>query len=93
VSDPRHGPPALSDVDLLALLRTVSAAGAGGGSLDSLAVGRSLGWSDACTADALGTAKERMLIWGIRIGGQPAPRFDEIELTVQGERMVAAADG
>ena len=44
------------------------------------------------TAASLGEAKARLLIWGMRIGGTPAPRFDDIELTVQGRRLLLAAD-
>jgi hypothetical protein len=32
------------------------------------------------------------LIWGIRVGGNPGPCFEDIELTVQGRRFLADAE-
>jgi hypothetical protein len=78
------------DEDLLAMLRAIG--GGGSDSLDSRAVGRRLGWTDAMTASSLDEAKGRLLVWGIRVGGTPGPRFEDIELTVQGRRRILAAD-
>jgi hypothetical protein len=80
----------MSDEDLLAMLRAI---GRGGSDpLDSRAVSRRLGWTDAMTASSLDDAKGRLLVWGIRVGGRPGPRFEDIELTVQGRRRILAAD-
>ena len=81
----------MSDDDLLAMLRMICDRGERSDPLDSTAVSRRLGWSDAVTASSLGEARARLLIWGIRVGGTPAPRFDDIELTVQGRRLLHAA--
>jgi hypothetical protein len=80
----------MSDEDLLAMLRVIGRQGSD--SLDSRAVSRRLGWTDAMTASSLDEAKTRLLVWGIRVGGTPGPRFEDIELTVQGRRRITAAD-
>jgi hypothetical protein len=88
-------PPALdseADDQLVAMLRTIGDGDATGEQLDSAALARRLGWTAARMAAALGEAKGSLLIWGIRVGGVPAPCFEEIELTVQGRRRLAAAD-
>ena len=82
---------AMSDHDLLAMLQIIGGLGVRAESLDSTTVSRKLGWADARTAASLGEAKARLLVWGIRVGGTPAPRFEDIELTVQGRRLLAAA--
>jgi hypothetical protein len=38
----------------------------------------------------LGVAKARSLIWGFRDGRNPAPWFTDLELTVQGRRLLAS---
>ena len=50
-----------------------------------------LGWSPADVAATLRDAKAAMLIWGMRSGGTPQPHFDEIEVTVQGNRYLRDA--
>ena len=82
----------MSDDDLLAMLQVIADRHEPTQSLDNAGVSLGLGWSDAMTAASLGEAKARLLIWGMRIGGTPAPRFDDIELTVQGRRLLLAAD-
>ena len=82
---------ATADHDLLAMLRVIGDQDTPTQSLDSTTVSRSLGWTDALTATTLGQAKARLLVWGIRVGGTPCPRFEDIELTVQGHRLVLAA--
>jgi hypothetical protein len=77
--------------ELLALLRVIDSGAGGTSSLDNAAVARRLGWTAAVTAASLGEAKAGMLIWGIRVGGTPAPCFEDLELTVQGRRMLSAA--
>jgi hypothetical protein len=63
--------------------------------MSSEALVADLGWSPVDVADTVREAKAMMLIWGFGGGGQPQPRFDEIELTVQGNRYLrdAAANG
>jgi hypothetical protein len=82
----------LSDDDLLDLLRVVGDCAERSEPLDSTDVSRSLGWSDGVTASSLAEARARLLIWGTRVGGSPAPRFEDIELTVQGRRLLLAGD-
>jgi hypothetical protein len=81
-----------TDDQLVAMLRTIGARDSADEPLDNRSLGRSLGWTAALTADSLATAKARLLIWGIRTGGSPAPCFEEIELTVQGRRLLTATD-
>jgi hypothetical protein len=90
-----HRPVLASEADdqLVAMLRTIGDRDAAADQLDSATLARRLGWTAARTAEALGNAKGCLLIWGIRVGGTPAPFFEEIELTVQGRRLLTAADG
>ena len=84
----------MSAESLVVMLRTIDDFAAGADQLDSAELSRSLGWTAARTAAALDEAKGRLLLWAIRAGGSPAPCFEDIELTVQGRRLVrAAADG
>ena len=82
----------VSNDDLLAILRLVADEEQRSRLLDSTAVSRRLGWTDSLTASSLGAPRTRLLIWGTRIGGTPAPRFEDIELTVQGRRFLRTAD-
>ena len=77
---------------LVAMLRTIGDRDAAAGQLDNRTIGRCLGWTAAQTAASLATAKDRLLIWGIRVGGNPGPCFEDIELTVQGRRFLVAAE-
>jgi hypothetical protein len=79
----------VSDDELLDLLRVICDSTERSEALTSSDVSRRLGWSDAVTASSLAEARARMLIWGMRVGGTPAPRFEDIELTVQGRRLLA----
>jgi hypothetical protein len=83
---------AVPDDGLLDMLRVIGDSTARSDQLDSRDVSRRLGWSDAVTASSLADARARLLIWGMRVGGTPAPRFEDIELTVQGRRLLLAAD-
>ncbi|MGD9702278.1 MAG: hypothetical protein AB7Q42_13905 [Acidimicrobiia bacterium] len=47
-----------------------------------------LGWDLEAVAACLHEAKERSLVWGHRTGDKPAPWFTELELTVQGRRLL-----
>jgi hypothetical protein len=89
---PSHDDPATAE-HLLTMLRAVADPDPAGTLLDSAALAQRLGWTDAETAVSLDVAKGRLLIWGIRVGGVPAPCFEDIELTVQGRRLVTATDG
>jgi hypothetical protein len=81
-----------ADDQLVRMLRKIGDGDTKSGQLDSAALARRLGWTAARTAAALGAAKGSLLIWGIRVGGTPGPCFEELELTVQGRRLLAAAD-
>jgi hypothetical protein len=80
------------DEQLVAMLQAIGDRDASAEQLDNAALSRCLGWTADRTAAALGAAKARLLIWGIRVGGTPAPCFEDIELTVQGRRLLIAAD-
>jgi hypothetical protein len=47
-----------------------------------------LGWTAADVAEWLGTARAQLLIWGLPGWGNPRPQFNELELTVQGRRLL-----
>jgi hypothetical protein len=50
-----------------------------------------LGWNPAAVAATARDMKAAMFIWGARSGGTPQPHFDEIEVTVHGNRQLRAA--
>ena len=87
--DPLDG--ARSEEHLVVMLRSIDERDAAAEQLDSAMLGRCLGWTAARTAASLEAAKARLLVWGIRVGGSPAPCFEDIELTVQGRRFLRAA--
>jgi hypothetical protein len=74
---------------MLAMLRAIDDRDEEGDLLDSSTLARRLGWTDATTTSSLGDAKAHLLIWGIRVG----PGFEDLELTVQGRRLLKAAGG
>ena len=76
------------DDDLLSMLRIVRDAGAASEPLDSQAVARRLGWAGERTAGVLADARASLLIWGVRVGGRPSPCYEDLELTVQGSRLL-----
>ena len=80
------------DVDLVALLGAIRDGDAADDPMDSDMLSARLGWSANDVALHLTSAKDRMLIWGSRSGGTPAPRFTDLELTVQGRRFMAAVE-
>jgi len=47
-----------------------------------------LGWSAEEVAESLEAAQAQMLVWGLRNGGVPKPHFEDVELTVQGQRLL-----
>ena len=81
----------VSDDELLDLVRAIADSTVRSAPLDSGDV-RRLGWSEAVTSSSLAEARARLLIWGMRAGATPAPRFEDTELTVQGRRLLLAAD-
>ena len=87
---PTDGP--VTDEQLVVMLRMIGERDAAEDQLDSGALSQSLGWTAAATSASLVAARSRLLIWGIRVGGDPAPRYEDIVLTVQGRRLVAASD-
>lgn len=80
------------DATLLALLRAIRDGDAADAPMDNEMLGAQLGWTPNDVASHLLSAKDRMLIWGSRIGGTPAPRYADLEITVQGRRFMAAAE-
>jgi len=83
---------AMSTEDLLPMLRVIAESTERSEPLNSRDLSRQLGWSDAVTAASLAAARERLLIWGMRTGGSATPLFEDIELTVQGGRLLLASD-
>jgi len=83
----------VSDDQLVVMLRVIGDRDGAEDQLDSAALSKSLGWTAIKTAESLGAARSRLLIWGIRVGGDPGPRYEDIVLTVQGRRLIAAANG
>ena len=79
-----------ADEALVAMLRTIGEREITE-RLDSQILGRCLGWTPAQTSDSIVAAKARLLIWAIRVGSNPGPCFEDIELTVQGRRFLTAA--
>ena len=80
------------DADLVTLLRAIRDGDAADDPMDNDMLSTRLGWSADDVAFRLSSAKDRMLIWGSRSGGTPAPRFTDLELTVQGRRFMAAVE-
>jgi hypothetical protein len=80
------------DADMLALLRAIRDGDVADEPMDNEMLSARLGWTAKDVASHLMSAKDRMLIWGSRIGGTPAPRYADLEVTVQGRRFMAAAE-
>jgi hypothetical protein len=79
----------MADADrLTALLDAVRHGEDSGQPMSSALLVEHLGWTAADVAEWLGTARSRLLIWGLRCSGDPSPQFDELELTVQGRRLL-----
>ncbi|MEY2581180.1 MAG: hypothetical protein QOE09_1029 [Ilumatobacteraceae bacterium] len=56
--------------------------------VDNSIIAKHLGWDLETVAALLNKAKERSLVWGQRSGDKPAPWFKELEITVQGRRLL-----
>jgi hypothetical protein len=59
-----------------------------GAPVDNSIIAKRLGWDLEAVASCLLEAKERSLVWGQRSGDKPAPWFKELEITVQGRRLL-----
>ena len=79
--------------DLLDLLRAIAEVQDGPGEIDNDVVGALLGWPADIVARRLASAREQLLLWGVCLGRTPTPRFSDVELTVQGQRLVRASVG
>jgi hypothetical protein len=83
----------MSDDDaLVALLYAVREGDDADELMDNDTLSARLGWTAKDVATRLTSARDQMLVWGSRVGGTPAPRFADLELTVQGRRFLAAAE-
>lgn len=56
--------------------------------VDNAIIAKRLGFDLERVAALLEDAKERSLVWGRRTGDKPAPWFSELEVTVQGRRLL-----
>lgn len=72
-------------VEMLAIVLTGDDSGA---PVDNSIIAARLGWNLETVASCLNEAKERSLVWGQRSGDKPAPWFKELEITVQGRRLL-----
>jgi hypothetical protein len=59
-----------------------------GAPVDNSILAAKLGWDLEAVASCLHEAKERSLVWGQRSGDKPAPWYKELEITVQGRRLL-----
>jgi hypothetical protein len=79
----------MSDPDrLLVLLAAVDDADESQLPVTNELLAAALGWSAEDVAGGLETAQSQMLVWGLRNGGLPKPHFEDVELTVQGQRLL-----
>ncbi len=64
-----------------------------GAPVDNSVLASKLGWDLEAVATCLHEAKERSLVWGQRSGDKPAPWYKELEITVQGRRLLRSQSG
>ena len=64
-----------------------------GAPVDNSMLASKLGWDLEAVASCLHEAKERSLVWGQRSGDKPAPWYKELEITVQGRRLLRTHAG
>lgn len=76
------------DLQMVQLLAVVLGGDDSGTPVDNSIIAKRLGWNLEVVAKLLNEAKERSLVWGQRSGDKPAPWFKELEITVQGRRLV-----
>jgi hypothetical protein len=82
--------PAPTDDDLVSALYVVQQGDDSDVLLDNEGIASALGLTLDEVARRLREAKSRSLIWGFRDGRSPAPWFTDLELTVQGRRLLAS---
>ena len=76
------------DEELVEMLHSINQRDDAAVQLDSASLSRCLGWTSSKTVASIDDAKGRLLIWAIRVGGSS---FEDIELTVQGRRLLRSA--
>lgn len=81
------------DLQMVQLLAVVLGGDDSGAPVDNSIIAEHLGWNLEVVAKVLNEAKERSLVWGQRSGDKPAPWFKELEITVQGRRLVRSHSG
>jgi hypothetical protein len=81
------------DLKMVQLLAVVLGGDDSGTPVDNSIIAARLGWNLEVVAKLLNEAKERSLVWGQRSGDKPAPWFKELEITVQGRRLVRSHSG
>ena len=81
------------DLQMVQLLAVVLGGDDSGTPVDNSIIAKRLGWNLEVVAKLMNEAKERSLVWGQRSGDKPAPWFKELEITVQGRRLVRSHSG
>ncbi len=81
------------DSQMVELLAVVLSGDDSGAPVDNSIIATRLGWNLETVASYLNQAKERSLVWGQRSGDKPAPWFKELEITVQGRRLLRSRPG
>jgi hypothetical protein len=76
------------DRQMVQLLGVVLSGDDSGAPVDNSIIASRLGWDLETVAACLTQAKERSLVWGQRSGDKPAPWYKELEITVQGRRLL-----
>ena len=76
------------DRQMVQLLGVVLTGDDSGVPVDNSIIASRLGWDLETVAAFLTQAKERSLVWGQRSGDKPAPWYKELEITVQGRRLL-----
>ena len=77
-----------NDQQMVEMLAVVLSGDDSGAPVDNSIIAARLGWNLESVASCLNEAKERSLVWGQRSGDKPAPWFKELEITVQGRRLL-----
>jgi hypothetical protein len=80
------------DPELVLALRALLAADEAGTPFDNEQLSKALGWDLTRTGDCLKVAKDQSLIWASRGSRLPGPWFSEIEVTMQGRRLLRGLD-
>jgi hypothetical protein len=80
--------PMSDDQQMVELLGVVLSGDDSGAPVDNSIIATRLGWNLETVASCLNEAKERSLVWGQRSGDKPAPWYKELEITVQGRRLL-----